>query len=252
MFDTYSVSDYQAGSDYQPAHYSANIDENQLIKKHLIIVKRIVSQLSCHCTPHCSIEDMQQIGLMGLLEAGRRYGNVEDPNFPAFAVCRIRGAILDELRRLDWRSRQTRQQAHELNDVTRDLTKKLGRQPKEAEIIAALGTDAEDFHQRQLASMASEMQSLDQLLENGGDYGLTEKYNSIEHEQIRQTLNVALSRLNPREQLLMTLFYQHEMNLHEIAMVLNLTPPRICQLHKQALEQLNQYLSTQESPCKSS
>ncbi|GAL25093.1 RNA polymerase sigma factor for flagellar operon [Vibrio variabilis] len=76
--------------------------------------------------------------LIGLLEAGRRYGNIDDPNFPAFAVCRIRGSILDELRRLDWRSRKTRQQAHELNDVTRDLTKSLKRTPTEQEIIRAL------------------------------------------------------------------------------------------------------------------
>ncbi|GAL37088.1 RNA polymerase sigma factor for flagellar operon [Vibrio maritimus] len=75
--------------------------------------------------------------MIGLLEAGRRYGNIDDPNFPAFAVCRIRGSILDELRRLDWRSRKTRQEAHELNDVTRDLTKRLRRAPTEQEIIKA-------------------------------------------------------------------------------------------------------------------
>ncbi len=81
-------------------------------------MKRVVNQLRVHATSHCSIEDMQQIGLIALVEAGRRYGDIDDTHFPAFAVCRVRGAILDELRRLDWRSRKTRQQAHELNDVT--------------------------------------------------------------------------------------------------------------------------------------
>ncbi|MGF1774413.1 FliA/WhiG family RNA polymerase sigma factor [Vibrio wakamikoensis] len=224
---------------------SANrIDENRLLSQHQILVKRVVNQLRNHATTHCSIEDMQQIGLIGLLEAGRRYGNIDDPNFPAFAVCRIRGSILDELRRLDWRSRKTRQQAHELNDVTRDLTKHLRRTPTEQEIIKALGTTQQDYHTRLNATMAAEMQSLDQLIESGLEGAVESGCDGINHEHIRRSLERALSQLPKREQLLLTLFYQHDLNLHEIALVLELTPPRICQLHKQALKQLNQLLSS--------
>ena len=229
--------------DAQVSSPSTAIDENKLLAQHQVLVKRIVNQLRAHATSHCSIEDMQQIGLIGLLEAGRRYGNIDDPNFPAFAVCRIRGAILDELRRLDWRSRKTRQQAHELNDVTRDLMRKLGRQPSDAEIIKALGTDEQDYLARQNASLAGEMQSLDQLIESGVESHIDASYDGMAHEQTRRSLQSALDRMPQREQLLLTLFYQHELNLHEIALVLNLTPPRICQLHKQALKQLNQFLS---------
>lgn len=220
------------------------IDEHRLLSQHQILVKRVVNQLRNHATTHCSIEDMQQIGLIGLLEAGRRYGNIDDPNFPAFAVCRIRGSILDELRRLDWRSRKTRQQAHELNDVTRDLTKSLKRTPTEQEIIRALGTDQQDYHARLNATMAAEMQSLDQLIESGLEGTVDSDYDGMNHEHIRRCLEKALDKLPKREQLLLTLFYQHDLNLHEIALVLELTPPRICQLHKQALKQLNQLLSS--------
>jgi RNA polymerase sigma factor for flagellar operon FliA len=223
---------------------SVKIDENKLLQRHQIMVKRIVNQLRAHATSHCSIEDMQQIGLIALIEAGRRYGNVEDQNFPAFAVCRVRGAILDELRRLDWRSRKTRQQAHELNDVTRDLTRQLGRQPTDAEIIKALGTDKQDYYARQNASLAGELQSLDQLLEGGIDSNFSSGYDGMEHEHIRRSLDTAVKKLPKRDQLLLTLFYQHELNLHEIALVLDLTPPRICQLHKQALEQLNLFMTS--------
>ena len=200
------------------------IDETELLNLHQVLVKRIVNQLKVHASSHCSIEDMQQIGLIGLLEAGRRYGDIQDPNFPAFAVCRIRGAILDELRRLDWRSRKTRQAAHELNDVTRDLMRTLGRQPNDNEIIAALGTDEKDYIARQNATLAGEMQSLDQLLEHGGEGHIDGNYEGMSHEQTRRTLEKALTKLAKREQLIMTLFYQHELNLHEIALVLNLTP----------------------------
>lgn len=222
---------------------SQPIDENRLLQQHQILVKRVVNQLRAHANTHCSLEDMQQIGLIGLLEAGRRYGNIDDPHFPAFAVCRIRGAVLDELRRLDWRSRKTRQQAHELNDVTRDLTRALGRPPTDAEIINALGTDEKDYHARLNASLAGEMQSLDQLLEHGADIQFDAHYDATVHEQNRMSLEAALRQLSRRDQLLLTLFYQHELNLHEIALVLDLTPARICQLHKQALKQLNLYLS---------
>lgn len=223
---------------------STPIDENALLQRHQIMVKRVVNQLRVHATSHCSIEDMQQIGLIALIESGRRYGNVDDPNFAAFAVCRVRGAILDELRRLDWRSRKTRQDAHELNDVTRDLTRKFGRQPTDAEIIQALGTDEKDYYARQNAALAGELQSLDQLLEAGMDNSLDHYYDGMEHEHIRRSLDSAIKKLTKRDQLLLTLFYQHELNLHEIALVLGLTPPRICQLHKQALEQLNLYMAS--------
>jgi len=232
------------GTNTELSSPSAAIDENKLLAKHQILVKRIVNQLRVHATPHCSIDDMQQIGLIGLLEAGRRYGNIDDPKFPSFAVCRIRGAILDELRRLDWRSRNSRQQAHELNDATRDLTRALGRQPTDAEIIKALNTTEQDYIARQNAALAGEMQSLDQLIESGIEYDVEAGFSGIDHEHSRRSLESALEKLAPREQLLLTLYYQHELNLHEIALVLELTAPRVCQLHKQALKQLNHYLSS--------
>ncbi|MFZ6044472.1 FliA/WhiG family RNA polymerase sigma factor, partial [Vibrio natriegens] len=83
-----------------------------------------------------------------------------------------------------------------------------------------LGTDKEDYQQRLHASLASEMQSLDQLIENGADMAHDNHQDAIQHEQIKRTLEVALTKLKQREQLLLTLFYQHDMNLHEIALVL--------------------------------
>ena len=88
------------------------------------------------------------------------------------------------------------------------------------------------------------MQSLDQLIENGVDTQSNAIYDDMAHEHTRRSLEAALAKLPQRDQLLMTLFYQHELNLNEIALVLDLTPPRICQLHKKALKQLNHYLSS--------
>ncbi len=237
---------YQAAYDVSDEVSSPTrlIDENRLLSQYQHLVKRVSNQLRIHANTHCSIEDMQQLGLIGLLEAGRRYGDIDDPNFPAFAICRIRGAILDELRRLDWRSRKTRQDAHQLNDITRDLTRQLGRKPTDSEIIQALGTNEQDYYDRLNALLAGEIQSLDQLIENGMEHSDDSLDDSMSHENLRRSLEQALSQLSKRDQLLLTLFYQHELNLHEIALVLDLTPPRICQLHKQALKQLNHHLSS--------
>ena len=239
MLEMNSSQSYQSQEVSTPSY--PPLDEAALLQRHQKRVKRVVNQFRIHVSPHCSLEDMQQIGL---IESGRRYQDINDPHFPAFAVCRIRGAILDELRRLDWRSRNTRQKAHELNDMTRELTRKLGRVPFDSELIDALGIDEQDYMRRQNAALAGEMQSLDQILEASGDSVIGGQYDGMEHEHLRRSLEKVLDQLPTRDQLLLSLFYQHELNLHEIALVLDLTPPRICQLHKQALKQLNQLLSS--------
>ncbi len=239
MLNNTIEQDYQIAS---TAIHQAKCDENEIIKKHLMLVNRIVNQLRLHINSFCGLEDMRQIGMIGLLEAARRFHDLDDPQFPAFAACRIRGAILDELRRLDWRSRKTRQKAHELNDVTRDLMKALGRQPTDKEIIEALNTDEKDYYARLNANLAQEMQSLDSLLESG-IHQFEADSDSIHQQQMAMTLNSALTKLDKRDQFILTLFYQHEMNMHEIALALDVTPARICQLHKHALSQLNQILS---------
>ena len=105
--------------------------EQALLHQYLPLVKRTVCSLKSHCGPLIGQEDMEQIALMALLEAARRYPGEYDAGFISFAGQRIRGAILDELRRLDWRPRSVRQQAHSFNDVVRQLTRELGRYPKD-------------------------------------------------------------------------------------------------------------------------
>src|SRR5262245_42151277 len=117
--------------------------EQRWMMQYLPLVKRIVGQLSLQANQVLDREDMEQIGLMGLLEGLRRYGE-PDEQFGRFAALRIRGAILDELRRQDWRPRQVRQQAHKLRDSIRGLARKLGREPGEEDILAHTGISARD------------------------------------------------------------------------------------------------------------
>jgi RNA polymerase sigma factor for flagellar operon FliA len=105
-------------------------DEQKYLLAYAPLVKRIVRQLNSQVQGAIGRDDMEQIGLMGLLEALRRYGQ-PDAAFGSYAGLRVRGAILDELRRQDWRPRAVRQQSHKLRDAVRELTRKLGREPSE-------------------------------------------------------------------------------------------------------------------------
>lgn len=210
--------------------------EQRVIRQYLPLVKRIVSQMRSHCGVMLSPEDMEQIGMMALLESLRRYPGERDNGFISFAGQRIRGAILDELRRLDWRPRSVRQQAHELNDVVRRLSREMGREPSDIEVASALGLSAEDYRECLYSIQAESMKSLDELL-TAGEHPI-DRGNNVEQLLLKQTLVKIISKLNAREQLILSLYYHHELNLKEIALVLGLTETRICQLHKSAISQL--------------
>src|SRR5690606_25193118 len=119
-------------------------EEQRWLLQYLPLVKRIVSQLSLQASSALDREDMEQIGLLGLLDSLRRYGQ-PDEGFARFAGLRVRGAILDELRRQDWRPRGVRQQTHKLRDAVRELTRSLGREPTDEEILAHTGLSEEAY-----------------------------------------------------------------------------------------------------------
>ncbi|WP_428802842.1 FliA/WhiG family RNA polymerase sigma factor [Vibrio kyushuensis] len=223
----------------------STLDEGAILRQHLKLVKRIVNQLRPHASATVGLDDMEQLGLLGLLEAARRYGEM-DENFPYFASRRIRGAILDELRRRDWRPRQLRQQAHDLTNKIKLLTKKLSRQPSEQEILQELGLTSNEYHRLLYVSQAEELQSLEQLFEQGSEHFHLEPNDSAVQNLIDQDLlKYALGRLPERERLILSLYYLKELSLKEIAMVVGLTEARICQLHKQALNNLQTMIKSQ-------
>ncbi|MDH1264448.1 FliA/WhiG family RNA polymerase sigma factor [Pseudomonas sp. GD03944] len=216
--------------------------EQKWLMQYLPLVKRIVSQLSLQANQVLDREDMEQIGLMGLLEGLRRYGT-PDENFGRFAALRIRGAILDELRRQDWRPRQVRQQAHKVRDDIRTLSRQLGRVPTDEEIIGFTGLAEKDYQEFLRAESCEAIESLDDLLQNGHE-GFIEGSVGVEERVLKERLlTQALDQLNERERLVLTLYYQHELSLKEIALVLELSDARVCQLSKQALNKACRYLT---------
>lgn len=212
--------------------------EQAILTRYLPLVKRAASHLRSQVSACFDQEDMEQVGMMGLLEAWRRYDSEPDPQFESYAFKRIRGAMLDELRRLDWRPRQLRQQVHSHNQAQRELYNRFGRSPTEQELAVSLNCTVEEVRQLAYASQAEALQSLEEWLENGGKAPATES----DDVDMAMTISKVLTSLDKREQLLLSLYYQQELNMKEIALVLGLTESRVCQLHKQCVLQLKQRL----------
>ncbi|RPH29431.1 FliA/WhiG family RNA polymerase sigma factor [Buttiauxella warmboldiae] len=211
-------------------------EESRYVSQYLPLVKRVVKQLAWQAQSVIDSEDMQQIALMGLLSSLRRYGR-PDEQFGAFAAHRIRGAILDELRVLDWRPRRLRQKVHKLNDAIRELSRRLGKEVDFEEIKQHLAITSEEYQEYLLLDSASALHSLDELLTTDTDFSFNSR--NLEDEIIiSDSLRAALAGLDEREQLILSLYYQHEMSLKEIALVLDLTEARICQLNKKITQKI--------------
>ena len=216
------------------------VEEARYINAYLPLVHRIVKQLAYQASSVMDKEDMEQIALMGLLSSLRRYGH-PDEQFAAYAVHRIRGAILDELRQLDWRPRRLRQKTHKLNDAIRELSRELGKTPHVEDLTARRDISADEYPASLLLDCAKSLESLDEIL--GGDSwtgGLSSR--PLEDEVMTsRTLRSALASLDEREQLILTLYYQHELSLKEIALVLDLTEARVCQLNKKIAQKIKSF-----------
>jgi RNA polymerase sigma factor for flagellar operon FliA len=227
---------------YADSYSAVSVADEQ---KHLLayapLVKRIVRQLNSQVQGAIDRDDMEQIGLMGLLEALRRYGE-PDAGFGSYAALRVRGAILDELRRQDWRPRAVRQQSHKMRDAVRELTRKLGREPSEQETMAALGLSADDYQAYLLDENAETIASFDEILQDTlADTGSVA--GPEEQLMIRRSLEQALNGLDEREQRVIQMYYEFELSYKEIAAVLDLTDARVCQLNKAALNKMKAVLA---------
>ncbi len=215
-------------------------DEQRALVAFAPMVKRIVRQLKSQVSAIMDREDMEQVGLMGLLEALRRYG-VPDEGFGPFASLRVRGAILDELRRQDWRPRSVRQESHKLRDGVRELRRKLGREPSEAEILKGLGLTAAAYQAYQQDEGAEELASFDELVQELSNVA-SDVQSPEQQLMVRRSLEQALTALDEREQKVVQLYYEYELNLKEIAAVLDLTEARVSQINKGALKKMKSFL----------
>lgn len=226
-----------------PTHceMKGQMNESQALNDYAYLVKRAAAHLRSMLGIIVDQDDIQQVGLIGLLNAIRRYGKAIDEYFEAYAFKCIRGAMLDEFRRTDWRPRQLRTDAHKLRDAERALTKQLGKLPTEEQLCQHLEIDKAELTELRYVLQAESIESLSTLLDEHGDsiFAANEKDN-----EMALSIQQGLDSLQERQRLVLHLYYQHDLNMKEIALVLGLTESRVCQLHKVAIDRLVIKLTT--------
>ncbi len=223
---------------------------DELINTYAPLVRFVVARLGIPATSMLEADDLVSYGMIGLINAIDRFDPARGVRFEAYATSRIRGAVIDQLRTLNWLPRSAVTRVRHIESTLATLEQRLGRPPKEEEVAIELGVSTERYrhmlHEVGIsvlsldAPLASVMQddevtSLGDLLE---DSSATEPSEEAERHEMIELLSEAIDRLPERERLLLSLYYQEELTMKEISKVISVSESRVCQLHMQAVMRL--------------
>ena len=225
------------------------VDKSKLIRDNLYLVDILVGRMVTQVPSYMNRDDMKSAGMMGLLDAANKFDPGKKIQFKTFAEHRIRGAILDEMRKLDWFSRTLRDKHNRISRTISDLELKLGRDPDEAEVAHAMGISLAEY--RNMLGDVSHLGcvSLNETLDHseGGNSFLDSLMETndawlpgirLETAELSRILAEILEQLSEKERLVVALYYYEELTQKEIADVLDLSEGRVSQLHSQALIKL--------------
>lgn len=228
--------------------------KDHLLTEHIPLVKRLAHHMKAKLPPSVEVDDLVQAGMIGLLDAINRYEEEHGAQFETYAVLRIRGAMLDELRSSDWLPRSMRQNMRKIEEAMITLQHRLGHPPSESEVAKLLKMSLteyqdmlgdsgghqlvyyEDFHDTEGSDSFLDRHCVDE----GGD-----PLRALLDTDFRQSVINAIEALPPREKMLMGLYYEEELNLKEIGAVMGVSESRVSQLHTQAVARLRATLREQ-------
>ena len=224
----------------------SKISINQLIENNLELVKKIAWQIFGRVQKVVEVEDLIQQGMEGLVSAAQKYSPKEGVNFQQYAQLRIRGSIIDFLRKNSNLCRTTIKKKQEFEKCKVELQKELGRDPSKYEIIEKLGISDDDFNYWEKAFEANTLQSLDQAYDEYSIVYASSSSNpevSLQDKQLKNQIKQALSVLNQREAMVAQLYYVEELNIYEISEILEISTGRISQIKKVIIEKLRNEIS---------
>ena len=233
----------------EPSTYSAKgrLDVNAMLRQYSPLVRRLAHQMMAKLPANVEVDDLIQVGMIGLADALSRFDPAQGVQIETFATQRIRGAMLDELRGADWLSRGTRKQQRDIEKAVHRLEQRLGRAPHESEIAAEMVLSLDDYQEMLGKVRGTQLIYLEDMSGDDGDQSFLDRHvadsssdpqNLLQDDRMRHALVEAIKKLPEREQLVMSLYYEEDMNLKEIAAVLGVTESRVCQLHSQSIARL--------------
>lgn len=222
-------------------------EKNELLTLYMPMVKRLAHHMMGRLPPSVEEDDMVQAGMIGLLDAISRYDVDQSAQFEAYAIQRIRGSMIDELRHSDWMPRSARQSMRKIEKAISALQHQLGRQPGESEIARFMNLPLDEYqallgdargHQLLYFEDFGESDENDSFLDKQSANEASMPLPQLLDANLRACIIAGIENLPEREKLLMSLYYEEELNLREISEVFGVSESRICQLHGQAIARL--------------
>ncbi len=221
----------------------------EIVNQHAPLVKRIAYHLMSRLPPCVQADDLIQAGMMGLLEASRNYDATQGASFETYAGIRIRGAMLDEIRKNDWAPRSVHRKARKVAEAVRKIENIMGRDARDSEVAQALEISLDEYHQMLQDASGYLVLSFEDM--GMDDEAVAAQFadrapgvlEGLQREDFKKNLKEAVAGLPERERLVMALYYDEELNLREIGAVLGVSESRVSQIHSQALIRLQARLS---------
>ena len=228
---------------------SESSDNDGLIIEHAALVKRIAYHLMNRMPDNVQVDDLIQAGMIGLLEASRHYDSSQGATFETYAGIRIRGAMIDEIRRLDWTPRSVHKKARMVADAIQKIENETGRDARANEVAELLEIELDEYNQILRDSGTCRIFSIEELTQ-GGDQFLEEfaeadsaPIDRLTRERFKAALAAEISGLPERERLVVSLYYDDELNLREIGKVIGVSESRVSQINSQAMLRLRARLA---------
>jgi len=225
-------------------------NREEVIKQYSPMIKYVANRIAMRLPPHIEVDDLISVGVLGLMDAITKYDSSRGAKFKTYAEFRVRGAILDELRSMDWVPRSIRQKASKVDKVVQGLQAKLRRTPEDEEVAKEMGLSLDQFHETLNETKSIPIFSLEDLgiaKESGDQQSLldclagkadADPQTQVRLVELKEIIAKAIDALPEKERLMVSLYYYEELTMKEIGAVLDITESRVSQIHSKAVYRL--------------
>lgn len=226
----------------------------EIVKKYLYLVKYVAGRVAIGLPPNVEFNDLVSYGILGLFDAINKYDVSQGNKFETYAVSRIRGSIMDELRKLDWAPRLLRKKAREIEKKCKELEEKFGRLASDTELARALRISPDELNSIYSDLNSTTFLSLDEVWQNDDgnkpisrlqtieDSLVTNQFNFVHQNEVKELLAGSIDELPEKEKLVIVLYYYENLTLREIGEILDVSESRVCQIHTKVIMRLRSHL----------